>query len=219
MRRLSLPVIAVLLVAGVLGVAAFIAVVYAGLAGAQDSTDNLAPTVIYVHFWVGMVLLSVVFGDIFRALNPWRATARFISWVASHLSRSEPPAALEYPAWLGRWPAALSILAFISLPITTFSAIAFGAISGLTWLSTVPPTSALVALMFGTRWLATLFGFAFFSHQVGGFLGVWLGGIMFERFGSYDMVWWLAIFFGVLSAVINLPIVEKPVARLAPQAA
>ncbi len=90
---------------------------------------------------------------------------------------------------------------------------------GLLWLSTVPPTSALVALMFGTRWLAMLFGFAFFSHQVGGFLGVWLGGILFERTGSYDVVWWLAVLFGVLSALINLPIVEKPVARPLPAAA
>ncbi len=69
----------------------------------------------------------------------------------------------------------------------------FGAVTGLLWLSTVPPTSALVALMFGTRWLAMLFGFAFFSHQVGGFLGVWLGGILFERTGSYDVVWWLSV--------------------------
>ncbi|MEH2532279.1 MFS family permease [Bradyrhizobium sp. AZCC 1588] len=108
---------------------------------------------------------------------------------------------------------ALSIIAFISFPITTFSAIAFGAISGLTWLSTVPPTSALVALMFGTKWFATLYGFAFVSHQVGGFLGVWLGGIVFEQFGSYTPIWWLSILFGVLSALINLPIVEQPVAR------
>jgi predicted MFS family arabinose efflux permease len=68
-------------------------------------------------------------------------------------------------------------------------------------------------VMFGTRWLAMLFGFAFFSHQVGGFLGVWLGGVLFERTGSYDVVWWLAILLGMLSAVINLPIVEKPVVR------
>jgi MFS family permease len=108
---------------------------------------------------------------------------------------------------------ALSIIAFISFPITTFSAIAFGAISGLTWLSTVPPTSALVALMFGTRWFATLYGFAFVSHQVGGFLGVLLGGVVFERFGSYTPIWWLSVLFGVLSALINLPIVEAPVAR------
>ena len=108
---------------------------------------------------------------------------------------------------------ALSIMAFISFPITTFSAIVFGAATGLTWLSTVPPTSALVALMFGTRWFATLYGFAFVSHQVGGFLGVWLGGVVFERFGSYTPIWWLSIMFGVLSALINLPIVEQPVAR------
>ena len=108
---------------------------------------------------------------------------------------------------------ALSIVAFISFPITTFSAIVFGAATGLTWLSTVPPTSALVALMFGTRWFATLYGFAFVSHQVGGFLGVWLGGIVFEKFGSYTPIWWLSVLFGLLSALINLPIVEAPVAR------
>jgi MFS family permease len=108
---------------------------------------------------------------------------------------------------------AISIVAFISFPITTFSAIMFGAVSGLTWLSTVPPTSALVALMFGTRWFATLYGFAFVSHQVGGFLGVWLGGIVFEQSGSYGPIWWLSVMLGVLSALINLPIVEAPVAR------
>src|SRR3954468_20090319 len=108
---------------------------------------------------------------------------------------------------------ALSIVAFISFPITTFSAIAFGVVTGLTWLSTVPPTSALVALMFGTRWFATLYGFAFVSHQVGGFLGVLLGGVVFEQFGSYTPIWWLSVLFGVLSALINLPIVEAPVAR------
>ncbi len=108
---------------------------------------------------------------------------------------------------------AMSIVAFISFPITTFSAIMFGAATGLTWLSTVPPTSALVALMFGTRWFSTLYGFAFVSHQVGGFLGVLLGGIAFEKFGSYAPIWWLSVLFGVLSALINLPIVEAPVAR------
>jgi len=107
----------------------------------------------------------------------------------------------------------------ISFPVTPFSAIAFGAISGLTWLSTVPPTSALVALMFGTRWLSTLYGFAFVSHQVGGFLGVWLGGIVFETFGSYTPIWWLSILFGVCPRLINLPIVEKPVERAVAQPA
>jgi MFS family permease len=108
---------------------------------------------------------------------------------------------------------AMSIAALVLLPMTTFSAIVFGMVTGLTWLSTVPPTSSLVAVMFGTRWLATLYGFAFFSHQVGGFLGVLLGGIVFEKFGSYTPVWWLSVLFGVLSALINVPIVEAPVAR------
>lgn len=111
---------------------------------------------------------------------------------------------------------AMAILAFVMAPVTTASCLLFGAAMGLLWLSTVAPTNGIIALMFGTRWLATLSGFAFFSHQVGGFLGVWLGGIVFERSGSYDSVWWLAILFGVLSALINLPIVEKPVARIAP---
>ena len=111
---------------------------------------------------------------------------------------------------------AAAILAFISFPVTEYTCIVFGAVMGLMWLSTVPPTNGIIALIFGTRWLTTLAGFAFFSHQVGGFLGVWLGGIVFDRTGSYDPVWWLAILFGVLSALINMPIVEKPVLRAAP---
>jgi MFS family permease len=108
---------------------------------------------------------------------------------------------------------ALSIAVFITVPLTTTSAMLFGMVTGLAWLSTVPPTSGLVAVMFGTRWLATLFGFAFFSHQVGGFLGVWLGGLAYEATGSYDLVWILSIGFGIASAIINLPIVEKPAPR------
>ncbi|HZP76650.1 MAG TPA: MFS transporter [Pseudolabrys sp.] len=114
---------------------------------------------------------------------------------------------------------AMSIVAFILAPASPTVTLIFGAVTGLLWLSTVPPTSALVALMFGTRWLAMLFGFAFFSHQVGGFLGVILGGYAYEHTGSYDLVWWLSVLFGVLSALINLPIKEKPVERVATAAA
>jgi MFS family permease len=112
-----------------------------------------------------------------------------------------------------------AVLAFISFPVTATSSIVFGAVMGLLWLSTVPPTSSLVAIMFGTRWLATLFGVAFFSHQVGGFLGVWLGGVLYEAFGSYDPIWWGSIALGIASALIHLPIVEKPVVRAEPAAA
>jgi MFS family permease len=110
---------------------------------------------------------------------------------------------------------ALAVVFLITLPASPAVALIYGAATGLLWLSSVPPTAGLVAVMFGTRWMAMLFGIAFFSHQVGGFLGVYLGGLLYERTGSYDIVWWLGVLFGVLSAVINLPIVEKPVARLA----
>jgi MFS family permease len=114
---------------------------------------------------------------------------------------------------------AVFIAAFVLLPASPVTTLLFGACMGLMWLSTVPPTSGLVTLMFGTRWLATLYGFAFFSHQVGGFLGAWMGGFLYEKTGSYDIVWWLAVAFGIISAVINLPIEEKPVMRAAPAAA
>jgi MFS family permease len=113
----------------------------------------------------------------------------------------------------------VGILAFMLLPVSTAATLAFSAVIGLLWLSTIPPTSALVAIMFGQRWLTMLLGVAFFSHQVGGFLGVWLGGVLFERTGSYDVIWWGTILLGIASALINLPIVEKPVARPAAAAA
>jgi MFS family permease len=133
-------------------------------------------------------------------------------WLGNHMPRRF---ILSF-IYFGR---ALAVVAFITLPASPIATLIFGAITGFFWLSTVPPTSSLVAVMFGTRWLAMLFGFAFFSHQVGGFLGVWLGGLVFEYSGSYNPVWWLSVLFGVLSALINLPIVEKPVTRLAPAAA
>jgi MFS family permease len=106
-----------------------------------------------------------------------------------------------------------AILVFILVPASPTTSMVFGATIGLLWLSTIPPTQALVALMFGTRWLTMLAGLAFFSHQVGGFLGVWLGGILYERTGSYDVIWYLTILLGFFAAAVNLPIVEKPVAR------
>jgi predicted MFS family arabinose efflux permease len=114
---------------------------------------------------------------------------------------------------------AVIIAVFIALPAHPVTAVVFGACMGLLWLSTIPPTQGLVAVMFGTRWLTMLAGFAFFSHQVGGFLGVWLGGVLFERTGSYDTIWYVTILLGVFSALINLPIVEKPVERAVAAAA
>ncbi len=113
-----------------------------------------------------------------------------------------------------------AIIALLMLPPSTALVLAFGAAMGLLWLSTVPPTSSLVMTMFGTRDMAMLYGFAFFSHQVGGFLGGWLGGVFYEWYGNYDLVWWGSIALGFASAVINLPIVEKAApSRTVPQPA
>jgi len=110
---------------------------------------------------------------------------------------------------------AVAIAAFVLAPMSPLSALAFGAAMGVLWLSTVPLTSGLVQLMFGPRFMATLFGFVFFSHQVGAFIGVWLGGFLYERTHSYDVVWWLAVGLGIFAALVNLPIRERPVERLA----
>jgi predicted MFS family arabinose efflux permease len=106
------------------------------------------------------------------------------------------------------------ILGFILLPLTAASALVFSAIIGLLWLSTVPLTSGLVAQIFGPRYMATLFGFVFFSHQVGSFLGVWLGGFLYDAYGSYDLIWWLSIALGLIAALLHWPIDERAVLRL-----
>ncbi len=108
---------------------------------------------------------------------------------------------------------ALVTVLFIALPATPFTTYLFGALSGLLWLSTVPPTSSLIGVMFGTRYFSMLYGFAFFSHQVGGFIALMLAGWLRESTGSYHAMWILSIGFGVFSALINLPIVETPVIR------
>jgi MFS family permease len=160
-------------------------------------------------FLVDRGLSSEVGGWTIAAIGLFNVIGSLTSgWLSNHVPR-------RYILSIIYFGRALAILAFIAFPVTPLSAILFGAVMGFLWLSTVAPTNGIIALIFGTRWLATLAGFAFFSHQVGGFLGVWLGGVLFERTGSYDTVWWLSILFGLLSAVINLPIVEKPVVRAA----
>jgi MFS family permease len=113
-----------------------------------------------------------------------------------------------------------AIIMLLVLPPSVPLVLAFGAAMGLLWLSTVPPTSSLVMTMFGTRDMAMLYGFAFFSHQVGGFLGGWLGGVFYEWYGNYDLIWYGSIALGFASAAINLPIIEKAApSRAAPVAA
>ncbi len=105
------------------------------------------------------------------------------------------------------------VTAFLLLPQTPASVVVFSILMGLLWLSTVPPTNALVAIMFGTRHLGLLGGIVFLSHQIGSFLGVWLGGYLYDRLGSYDPVWWLGVALGLFAALVHLPIQEKPVSR------
>jgi predicted MFS family arabinose efflux permease len=109
---------------------------------------------------------------------------------------------------------AVVIAAFLAIPLGTWSAYAFGAAMGLLWLSTVPLTNGTVAAVFGVKNMAMLGGIVFFFHQVGAFLGGWLGGRIYVATGSYDVVWWIAIALGVVAALLNVPIREEPVARL-----
>ena len=113
----------------------------------------------------------------------------------------------------------LTILAFITLPLTPMSVYVFASLMGLLWLSTIPPTNAVIAQVFGAQYLSMLGGFVFFSHQIGSFLGVWLGGKLYGATGSYDVVWWLTIALGVFAALVNQPVRETAVVRPAVAAA
>lgn len=117
--------------------------------------------------------------------------------------------------YLGR---AVAISAFVLLPVTPATLALFSAALGLLWMSTAPLTSGLVAALFGTRHVATLFGVVFLGHQVGAFLGVWLGGLLYARTGSYEVAWWTTVALALLATVAHLPI-QEPRARAAAHAA
>ena len=108
---------------------------------------------------------------------------------------------------------AVAIGVFLWAPLTPTSVYVFSSVMGLLWLSTIPPTNATVAQIFGVAHLSMLGGFVLFSHQIGSFLGVWLGGLLYDRTGSYDIVWYIAIALGVFAALVNLPVREAPILR------
>ncbi len=114
---------------------------------------------------------------------------------------------------------AVAIVVFLLAPLTPTSVYIFAAVMGFLWLSTVPPTNAIVAQIFGVQYMSMLGGFVFLSHQVGSFMGVWLGGKLYDATGSYDVVWWIAVALGVFAALINLPVRETAIVRSAPQTA
>ena len=108
---------------------------------------------------------------------------------------------------------AVALAAFLLVPLSPWSVYLFAAMMGLLWLSTVPPTNAIVAQIFGVQYMSMLGGFVFLSHQVGSFMGVWLGGKLYDTTGSYEVVWWIAVALGVFAALINLPVRESPITR------
>ena len=107
------------------------------------------------------------------------------------------------------------VAVFVLMPVTPLSTMIFTITMGLLWLSTVPLTMGLVTVMFGTRYMATLYGFVFLNHQIGSFLGVWLGGKLYDIYGTYDPVWWMGVALGLFAALIHLPIREQRDAQFA----
>lgn len=151
--------------------------------------------------WLGATSLAMVGG--FNIIGSFAS-----GWIGSRWSKKYALSAI----YLAR---SLVMVALLVVPLSVTSVLVFSAAMGLLWLSTVPLTSGLVAQFFGVRYMATLFGFVFFSHQLGAFLGAWMGGKLYALSGNYDLAWYVAIALGIMSAMAHFPIKEAPVARLA----
>ncbi len=141
----------------------------------------------------------------------------FGTYIAGSLGQRLAKRKILAAIYLGR---AVAISVFLWAPLSPTSVYIFSSVMGLLWLSTVPPTNATVAGIFGVAHLSMLGGFVFFSHQIGSFMGVWLGGLLYDRTGSYDIVWYISIALGIFAALVNLPVRETPIHRApAPMAA
>jgi predicted MFS family arabinose efflux permease len=134
------------------------------------------------------------------------------TWSTGWLGSRMPKRYILSAIYFGR---AVVFALFFFLPLSAWTVYAFAIALGLLWLSTVPPTNGIVAQIFGVRYLAMLSGVTFFSHQIGSFLGAWLGGKLYDTTGSYDVVWYLSIALGIVAGLINLPIDEREIERRA----
>jgi MFS family permease len=155
--------------------------------------------------YVGVTALMLI--GLFNIVGTYVA-----GWLGARISKKYILSAIYF----GR---SVIIAAFILVPISAMSVYAFAVALGILWLSTVPTTNGIVAQVFGVRYMAMLSGITFFSHQVGSFLGAWLGGRLYDATGSYDVVWWLSIGLGVVAGLLNLPVDERAIARPAARAA
>ncbi len=134
----------------------------------------------------------------------------FGTYIAGSLGQRMPKKYILSAIYIAR---AVAITIFLIVPISPWSVYIFASCMGLLWLSTVPPTNATVAQIFGVAHLSMLGGFVFFSHQIGSFMGVWLGGVLYDKTGSYDIVWYISIALGIFAALINLPVREEAISR------
>lgn len=156
-----------------------------------------------------------------QGLEPWVAVGALMAvglfnllgtWIAGEWGRVLPK---RYGLALIYGCRTLVFLGFLFLPVTPLMVLALSAALGVLWLSTIPLTSGLVATFFGTQWMSMLYGVVFLSHQIGSFCGAWFGGLVFDGFKSYDVMWWISAALGIAAALLSLPIRELSVARLA----
>jgi predicted MFS family arabinose efflux permease len=134
----------------------------------------------------------------------------FGTYLAGSLGQKYPKTRILSTIYFTR---AVVIALFIAFPVTPSSVYIFAAAMGMLWLSTVPHTNAAVAQVFGVAHMSMLGGFVFFGHQIGSFLGVWLGGLLYDKTGSYDIVWFICIALGIFAGLINMPVNETPIVR------
>ncbi|WP_321366846.1 MFS transporter [uncultured Celeribacter sp.] len=174
------------------------------MCGAIDPSGTLASLGVSTTSALGAISISLIgLANIGGTL--------FAGWLGNRFSKKYLLAGI----YLGR---TLAAAAFIALPITPTSVLIFSVVMGALWLATVPLTSGLVAHIYGLRYMGTLYGIVFFSHQLGAFLGVWLGGRLYDLYGDYTMVWWVGVGIGAFSAIVHLPVKEIPLGQRAERA-